>query len=119
MEINSGSVISEIGRHDSEILDFFPVFLKNYENFQETGNLQYADLVISVDKDAKVYLWQDGEVLEVIDMCALDGISVDDRSRYFGMGYPYMVKAYGQSIVISTDIGIVVLKSDYLANLIN
>lgn len=119
MEINSGAVVSEIARHKAEIIDFFPFIVDSFPQDGETGRLKYVDLVVSVDVDANVYLWQDGEVLEMIDLGALDGILVDDRRRFFAMGYPYVLKAFGMFIVISTDLGIIVLRSDYLANLIN
>ena len=71
-------------------------------------------LVIAVDKQGKLRVWQERRLVEEIDLCKMDGITVDSYDRYFGMGYPYVLKASGSIVAISTDVGILVIRSEYL-----
>jgi hypothetical protein len=118
MEIASGEIISTIGLHNSEVLAIYPAMVcvppVIERNSQEQNMLVMKALVISVDKTAHICLWQEGSLMEVIDLTKIEGISVDSADRFFGMGYPYVLKASGIHIVVSTDVGILIVKSEYL-----
>ena len=118
MDITTGEILHTLGNHSAEILMIFPVIIcipPNLErNNQENNMLFMKALVISVDKKGIICLWQEGVMVELINLSKLEGISVDSEDRYFGMGYPYALKAGGIFIAVSTDIGIIVIKSEYL-----
>ena len=42
---------------------------------------------------------------------------MDSEDRFFGMGYPYVLKAGGIFIAVTTDIGIIIVKSEYLKSI--
>jgi glutaredoxin len=118
IDIQTGEITSTIGQQKSEIVAIFPCMVcvqQNSERIGQESNLLVVKfLVISVDKVGKIFIWKEGVLMEEIDLCKLDGISVDSCDRYFGMGYPYVLKASGSILAVSTDIGILVIKSEYL-----
>ena len=121
MDIATGDVITTIGRHSSEVVAIFPIVVcppqSQEKTHQENNSLVMKDLVIAVDKKGIICLWQDGESVETINLSKLEGLSVDSNDRFFGMGYPYVLKAGGVMIAISTDIGIIVVRSDFLISI--
>lgn len=120
MDLNTGEIIGNIGVHCHEILAIFPVIVcmpSNIEDNQENNTLVTKDLVVSVDKKGFICLWQEGELVEMINLNKLEGITVDSDDRFFGMGYPYCIKAGGVLIAVTTDIGIIVVKSEFLKNI--
>ena len=121
MDITTGDIIITIGKQSCEILAIFPIIVcppQNYEKSQnENNSLVMKDLVISIDKKGIICLWQDGVVVETINLNKLEGLSVDSDDRFFGMGYPYVLKAGGVLIAVSTDIGIIVVRSEFLKSI--
>lgn len=118
LDIVSGEITGTIASSENEILAIFPIMIcmppSIDRNNQENNMLVMKALVISVDKAGIICLWQEGNAIESIDLSKLDGLSVDSSDRFFGMGYPYVLKAGGIYIAVSTDIGIIVVKSEYL-----
>lgn len=121
IDIATGEITKTIGSHNAEILAIFPSVICVNQNSdrggQENNMLIVKFLVISVDKLAKLCVWQEGKLMEEIDLCKLDGISVDSCDRFFGMGYPYVLKASGCIVAVSTDVGILVIKSEFLQSI--
>lgn len=117
MELGTGEIVKCIGQTDCEILAIFPCFTSFCDETDSSKLAKTENLVVSVDKSAKICIWYDCEPVETIDLCHLDGIKVDSHDRYFGMGYPYQLVVNNNIIVISTDIGIIVVKSEYLASI--
>lgn len=120
MDLSTGDFISKIGTHTAEILTIFPTMIciqPSERNGSENNSLVMKALVIAVDKKGLICLWQEGTLVELINLGKLEGITVDSNDRFFGMGYPYVLKASGVNIVVSTDIGILVVKSEYLRSI--
>ena len=118
MDTQTGDVLRDVGESDAEILAVFYYVTGVCDETDSSKVLKSANLVISVDKSAKICIWQESELVERIDLCHLAGIKLDSCDRYFGMGYPYKLIAFDDFIAVSTDIGIIVVKSGYLATLI-
>ena len=118
LDIATGEEMGIIGEHLSEIVAIFPTMVCIQQNSdragQENNLLAVKYLVIAVDKEGKLRVWQEGNLMEEIDLCNMDGITVDSSDRFFGMGYPYVLKASGNILAVSTDVGILVIKSEYL-----
>ncbi|CAG9319303.1 unnamed protein product [Blepharisma stoltei] len=119
MDLLSGEFTAIIGIHSEDIVCIFPILFPSQVN--PNGNeeneghlLTSRGIVIAADKKGIICLWQDGNLLEKIDLCCLEGFEVEARDRLFGMGYPYVIRAGGIWIAVSTDIGIIILKSNYL-----
>lgn len=118
MDTLTGNILRCACENDTEILAIFSYFTGTCDETDSSKVLKNLNLIISVDKSAKICIWQESDPIETIDLCCLEGIKVDSCDRFFGMGYPYKLIAYNVYIAVSTDIGIIVVKSDYLATLI-
>lgn len=118
LDTATGDELSTIGVHESEIVAIFPTMVCIQQNSERVGQennlLAVKYLVIAVDKEGKLRVWQEGVLMEEIDLCKMEGITVDSSDRYFGMGYPYVLKASGKIVAVSTDVGILVIRSEYL-----
>ena len=57
---------------------------------------------------------EDGNIVDTIDLNNLEGISSQHKDRFFSMGYPYIIIASYYNIVVTTDIGILLVVSRYL-----
>ena len=55
--------------------------------------------------------------MEEIDLGDLEGLNIDSSERFFSLGYPYIVKASGEHISVSTDLGILIVNSMYLKHI--
>jgi hypothetical protein len=118
MDINTGDITGTLGTHKNEILAIFSVVVcvnSNHEAENHENNmLVMKGLTISVDKKGVICLWEEGNMVEMINLTKIEGISVDSDDRFFGMGYPYVIKAGGIFIVVTTDVGIIIVRSEYL-----
>lgn len=119
IDIHTGEIINTLGKHDHEIVAIFPIVvcLPHSEENREYNTLFMKGLVISVDKKGITCLWEEGNMVEKIVLNKLEGITVDSEDRFFGMGYPYVLKAGGIFIAVTTDIGIIIVKSEYLKSI--
>lgn len=72
----------------------------------------FKDYVISVDIDGGIRIWNESRLVEEIFIRNMTELSQKYRkAQYFSMGYPYLVDAYGPRIVVTTDLGVLVIKS--------
>ena len=126
----SGRDKGEIGRHKSYIVAIGVVKIEKNEYFfrskvgigevtEDKGESEnrpegsvLKDYVVSVDIDGGIRIWSESKLVEEIFIRNLTELSQKYRkAQYFSMGYPYLVDAYGPRIAITTDLGVLVIKS--------
>lgn len=75
-------------------------------------------VIVSVDEDGIIKVWHDFEEKEVIQISQLIELTQEFRqAHYFSMGYPYLVQCFSPRIAISTDHGVLVIRSRFLEEL--
>jgi hypothetical protein len=68
--------------------------------------------VISADFRGHIKVWDEESLVEEISIGILPQLTEKYRKmQYFSMGYPYVINAYGPRIAISTDLGVLVIRS--------
>lgn len=71
--------------------------------------------IITVDVKGNIHIWHENGLAEAIVINQLPELTPKyQNAQYFSMGYPYIVCSFGPRIAISTDIGVLVIKSKYL-----
>lgn len=74
--------------------------------------------IITVDVKGTISIWDENGLAETIVINQLPELTPKyQRAQYFSMGYPYTICSFGPRIAISTDIGVLVIKSKYLETL--
>lgn len=74
--------------------------------------------IITVDIKGTIHIWHENGLAETILISQLAELTPKyQHAHYFSMGYPYVVCSFGPRIAISTDIGVLVIKSKYLETL--
>lgn len=122
----------EIGRHRSYIVALNCVRIEKNEMFgrnksslaeatEDKADLENRttcdtkDYIVSVDVDGNIRVWDDGRLAEEIFISKLPELTPAYRkAQYFSMGYPYLVDACGPRIVLTTDLGVLVIRSKEL-----
>jgi len=72
-------------------------------------------VVVTVDAQARVHLWNSGQCELLFDLTRLPELCKPLRaSDLFSLGYPYFLQVAGQRIVVTTDVGVFLLHSERL-----
>ena len=72
-------------------------------------------IVLTADYGGAICVWETTGLAESIHISELQEITQEYRQTlYFSMGYPYYISAHGNRIAISTDLGVLVVRSNYL-----
>jgi len=75
----------------------------------------YKLICVAVCQNGAVQVFEHSKQVEEIQFCELLELTARyQRAQYFSMGYPYIVAAYGPRIALSTDLGVLILRSRYL-----
>jgi hypothetical protein len=75
-------------------------------------------VIVSVDEEGFIKIWHDFEEKELIHINELSELTPDfRRAHYFSMGYPYLVRCFAPRVAVSTDHGVLVIKSKFLEGL--
>lgn len=78
----------------------------------------YVMGVLSVDVKGNIRIWDMTGLVETISIKELPELTDDyQRAQYFAMGYPYTLTACGCRLALSTDLGVLVIRSKYLESL--
>ena len=85
------------------------------EEESKTRAQNLKTIVIAVCVTGRVLTFENGTLMEEIAFSGLMELTARyQHAQYFSMGYPYVVVAFGPRIAISTDLGVLVLRSRYL-----
>mmetsp|Transcript_3683 Transcript_3683/g.7875 ORF Transcript_3683/g.7875 Transcript_3683/m.7875 type:complete len:380 (-) Transcript_3683:116-1255(-) len=72
-------------------------------------------VIVSVDENGFIKVWHEFEEKELIHINEMNELNAEFRqAQYFSMGYPYLVRCFAPRIAISTDHGVLVIKSRFL-----
>jgi hypothetical protein len=129
----NGKEMREIGRHDKTIvaLGYFCIekekrvrkmrvdgedMMENTDiDCKRLMGLERNKFVISVDEGGRIRVWENSRLVEEILIKKMKRLNRRYREiQYFSMGYPYLVSAFEHWIAVSTDIGVLVFKSNVL-----
>ena len=81
-------------------------------------NEHFKTLILSADTEGCLCIWEGEKLAEVIRVSHLPQLTPEYQSKqYFSMGYPYTINSFGSRIAVSTDFGILVIRSKYLEHL--
>ncbi|CAG9316751.1 unnamed protein product [Blepharisma stoltei] len=144
LDINSGEEKATLGSHRAEVVALSVVTLQKvqppnqrrnhrgrlddamYENSNEeieesVHESQIENLktvVISADSSGCICVWESTSVIDIIKISELPQLTPQyQKKQYFSMGYPYTIQAFGPRIAISTDLGVLVIKSKALESI--
>ena len=68
--------------------------------------------IITADLGGNIKVWDSEAMVEEISIGILPQLTEKYRKmQYFSMGYPYLIAAYGPRIAISTDLGVLLIRS--------
>jgi hypothetical protein len=80
--------------------------------FEEEKRTQAKTYVISVDDQGVIRIWDSEKMAEEILIRNLPQLTERyQKMQYFSLGFPYFVEAYGPRLAISTDLGVLVIRS--------
>jgi len=75
-------------------------------------------VVVTAQTEGSICIWDYQGLAEVIRIKDLEALTPTyQRMQYFAMGYPYYLCVSDSKIAFSTDLGTIVVKSDFLARL--
>lgn len=75
-------------------------------------------VIVTADVSGCVCVWESTGVIDVIKISELPQLTPKyQKAQYFSMGYPYVIQAFGPRIAISTDLGVLVIKSKALESI--
>ena len=95
------SETTDIGWHDDEIVAM---------DVQESK-------IITIDRSGSIYIWKNLVLGDRIRIQDIESLTDEYKTiPYFEMGYPYSLKVSKSCISISTDHGILVIRSAFLIN---
>lgn len=81
-------------------------------DLQEPEVQEMKQFIVTVDLAGEIKIWDKKQCLEEILISILPQLTQKyQRMQYFSMGYPYIVAAYGPRLAISTDLGVLVIRS--------
>ena len=131
LDIVSGEEKFGVGVHKSDVVALKVV---RFVSIAECSNLDSQmnmntnirtdssrNLLLSADLKGYICIWDADnafELAEVIHIPSLVELTKEYRKKqYFGMGYPYVINCCGPRIAISTDYGVLVIKSRFLESI--
>lgn len=86
------------------------------ESKSRTQNIKIV--IVAVCVAGSIYVHEGDLLVETILFTELTELTARyQRAQYFSMGYPYIAVAYGPRIAVSTDLGVLVLRSRYLESI--
>lgn len=130
LDISTGSERHTLGQHKNDIIALDAVeFLPRERNLHDTSlnqnknedmvSMSTKRIVITMDVAGFICIWENGGLMETIRIQELEELTTKYRKmQYFAMGYPYVLKTCSNRIAISSDFGVLVIKSRHLTNLI-
>ena len=81
-------------------------------DWQEPEQQTYKNFIITGDIVGDIKIWDKDRCLEEISISILPQLTQKyQKMQYFSMGYPYFIAAYGPRLAISTDLGVLVIRS--------
>ena len=130
----NGEEKGEVGKHRSYIVAMACVKIFRIANNRRTqkiegkideARLENSDIdlqepeiqgtksfIITADIAGDIKIWDKNECLEEISISILPQLTQKyQKMQYFSMGYPYMIAAYGSRLAISTDLGVLLIRS--------
>jgi hypothetical protein len=135
--ISSRNVREELGVSESDILAF-DVFLSRASVGSFVGEVkimpynggQPSDLtphvsnsnlaIVTVDSNAKVYCWNSRQCDLICDLTTLPELKRQLRpADLFSMGYPYLLQCLDDKVVVTTDLGVFILRSERIQRLLD
>ena len=81
-------------------------------DLQEPEVQDAKNFIITADLSGAIKIWDKEKCLEEISISILPQLTQKyQRMQYFSMGYPYFIAASGPRFAISTDLGVLVIRS--------
>jgi hypothetical protein len=70
------------------------------------------NFIITADMAGDIKIWDNQKCVEEISISILPQLTQKyQKMQYFSMGYPYYIAAYGPRLAISTDLGVLLIRS--------
>lgn len=81
-------------------------------DLRENDAQEYKYYIITVDTKGDIKIWDSEIMVDEISISILPQLTEKyQKMQYFSMGYPYYIAAYGPRIAISTDLGVLIIRS--------
>ena len=80
--------------------------------FEEEKKVAYKTYVISADDKGVIRIWDSEKMVEEILIRNLPQLTERyQKMQYFSLGFPYFIEAFGPRLAISTDLGVLLIRS--------